>query len=276
MRISEEQFKELGGSTSPGDARKELVQACRPVRLVYLLFYVTKNHHGDSFFAEAAQTRLQNIQASIGYDPQIHKVHCPPIQDLGEIVTIVSRYIATYGGEEIAFCKEVGVFSHSGWDGPIGSQASTVDPVIPYMTQMGVNGWGTIKFNWWNEQPLFAAYGCNSANEDSGASKSFAKNLSSLPNFSNVETWGQSTSSFPSFFPDYRTTTWARNANTGWNVGKTYQVGGNNGEGWKATSPSLDYPPANPLNCYKNGSKIRSVHQGYYNDHRKAFALVTV
>lgn len=99
--------------------------------LLYLLFYVTKNDHGDTFFAEAAQTRLQNIKASLGYDDAIHKVHCPPIQDLGEVAVIVARYIAKYGGSTVAFCKEVGVFSHAGLDGPIGSQVSSVAPSTP-------------------------------------------------------------------------------------------------------------------------------------------------
>lgn len=266
-------------TTPPGETI-----ACCPAKekvLLYLLFYVTKNHHGDSLFAESAQTRLQNIKASNGYDDKKHKVHCPPIQDLGEIATIVSRYIARYGGKEIAFCKEVGVFSHSALQGPIGSQPTTVDPTDTF--QMAPSGWGKIEFNWWKDQPLFTAYGCNSGNENFGEEMSFAKNLSVLPNFADVEVWGQSTSSFPSFFPDVRWTSAARSweigrDGMGWDVGETYQVGGNKGEGRKAILPwdSKSVLKANPLNCYKNGAKIRSTHQGFYNDHRKVFTMVAV
>lgn len=252
------------------DPPDKVANSCPPNVLIYLLFYVTKNARGDAFFAEAAQTRLQNIKGSKGYDPAKHKVHCPPIQDLGEIATIVSRYIAKYGGVGSAYCKEVGVFSHSGLDGPVGSHASSVDPA-PH-NQMGMTGWGSIDFNWWSEKPLFAAYGCNSANEI----KSFAQALSKLANFSGVETWGQSSFSYPSFLPDYRVTTVARSLDSGWSVGATYQVGGTSGEGWKATSPSSSYPQAKPMNCYRNGEKIRSTHQGYYNDHRVVFTLVAV
>jgi len=292
MRISRGQFDELSrsssnaSSTSPAtsaasstssadDTSKEIVQQCRLIKLIYLLFYVTKNKRGDDFFAEAAQTRLNNIKASKGYNSEVHKVHCPPIQDMGEIIKIVAGYIAKYGGKEAAFCKEVGVFSHAASQGPIGSQPTTVDPEDMY--QMALSGWGKIEFNWWKDQPLFTAYGCNSANESFGESKSFAKNLSNLSNLSNVEVWGQSTSSFPSFLPDYRKTTLARHNDHGWDVGPTYQVGGNAKEGRKAIGLSLDpYPQATPMNCYKNGAKVHSSHQGYYNDHRKTFTLVAV
>jgi len=49
-------------------------------------------------------------------------------------------------------------------------------------------------------------------------------------------------------------------------------VAGNAGEGWdsQTMNPIDEYPKANPMNCYKNGIKIRSTHQGYFNDHRKA------
>lgn len=246
-------------------------------RLLYLLFYVTKNADGDDFFAEAAQTRLQNIKASQGYDSDIHKVHCPPIQDISETIAIVARYIKMYGGTDVAFCKEIGVFSHSALDGPIGTVQTAVEPLD--IVQMGMAGWEIINFNWWPEKPMFVVYGCNSANESLGLPRSFASNLSKLPNFANVEVWGQSTSSFPSFLPDYRVTSVARSMDFGWDVAKTYQVGGGSGEGWDAIGMNplkFDFPRATPMNCYLSGARVRSTHQGFYNDHRKSFVLVTV
>ena len=62
----------------------------------------------------------------------------------------------------------------------------------------------------------------------------------------------------------------------GWDVGPTYQVGEMKGKAGRRPHPSFSYPAANPMNCYANGVRIRSTHQGFYNDHRKVFTLVKV
>lgn len=247
---------------------------------LFLYFYVNGYDHGDDLMAEAAQTRLQVIKESKWYDPEKHKVHCPPIQDMAEIIKIVANYINQYGGETKAFSREIGVFSHSGWDGPIGTVEPSVCPEPKYKSQMLMCGWEQIKFNWKSYNARFVAFGCNSANE-SDAAKIFAKNLSNLANFKDVEVWGQSTSSFPSFVPDYRVTTVARSMHMGWYVGKTYMVGGNAGRGSTALCGAgifdgsntehikKEHDKANVMNCFKNGSKINSIHQGFFHDHRK-------
>lgn len=247
---------------------------------LFLYFYVTGYDHGDDLMSEAAQTRLQVIKGSSWYDPEKHKVHCPPIQDIAEVIKIVSNYINQYGGETKAFSREIGVFSHSGLDGPIGTVQTSVAPEPVYNSQMLMPGWEQVKFNWVSYNARFVAFGCNSANEIN-ATKIFAKNLSDLANFKDVAVWGQSTSSFPSFVPDYRVTSVARSMHTGWNVGKTYMVGGNAGRGkaaicmaGSADGTNVDHiksehDKANVMNCYKNGSKINSIHQGIFHDHRK-------
>lgn len=247
-----------------------VVEIVEPIFL-YLLYYVSGYHHGDSLMAEAAQSRLQNIKESDWYDEKKHKVHAIPIQDLAEIITITEQYINRYGGKEIVFCKESGIFCHSGGDGPIGSVPSTVEHLDPIeYNQMKISGWSKIEFNWWMREIMFVVYGCNSASTT--FPNNFALNLAKSSNFLDSEVWGQSTSSFPSFFPDIRVTSMARNMGIGWFAGKTYMVGGNEGEGWKSTSGGGDlskFPKANPMNCYKNGTHIRAIHQGYFNDHRK-------
>ena len=92
------------------------------------------------------------------------------------------------------------MFSHAGLDGPIGSTVSSVDPSTPAeYCQMELSGWSKIFFNWWKEGPLFTAYGCNTANE--GRGKSFAQDLSLLPNLAGVEVWGSLRPRIRRFFP---------------------------------------------------------------------------
>lgn len=195
----------------------------------------------------------------------------PPIQSIEEIITIVKNYLTKYGGNDKVFMREVGVFSHAGTDGPMAYNGSNnIYPLASWDKQMSLDGWAAIDFNWRNTTDnLCVFYGCNTASKRQ-PSKIFAKNISNLLNFNGIEVWGQSTSSYPSFLPDIRMTSMARNANTGWNMGPTYMVAGNPEEGRKSTQGlSLEFPKANNLNAYKNGSQTQSNHQGIFNDHRK-------
>jgi len=98
-----------------------------------------------------------------------------------------------------------------------------------------------------------------------------------LANFKNVTVWGQSDYSNPSFIPDYRVTSMARNMakyvdlTTEWRIRETYMVGNPRGQGWIATHPSIKtpHPLAEPFNYFKNGYHIGASHQGFFNDHRE-------
>ena len=229
--------------------------------------------------AEVAQTRLKNIKETNWYDESIHKVHCPPIQAIDEIIKIVPKYYKKYGGKGKVVIKEIGVISHAGGDGPISYETDIqISPLAGWPHQMEESGWEQIDLLWADKDTRCVFYGCNTGHKPNG----FAQRISKLSNFKDVEVWGQSTSSFPSFYPDYRVTSLARNASTGWDLrGNTYLVGGNGGQGWDATSfkPNKstleektiqeDFPKANPMNCFKNGTHVRETHQGYFNDHRK-------
>lgn len=260
------------------EGKLEMKIKFEPIEL-FLIFYIDEDHKGNTLMAEAAQTRLKNIKNSDWYDSSIHKAHCPPIQSIEEIIEIVPRYYEKYGGKGKVVMKEMGVVSHAADDGPISYETEIQTcPLEGWPHQMEECGWEQIDLLWAEKDTICVFYGCNTGHKPSG----FAQRISKLSNFKDVEVWGQSTSSFPSFYPDYRVTSLARSMDTGWDVrGHTYLVGGNLGEGWDATSykPNKDtldeetikedFPKVNPMNCYKNGTHVREIHQGHFNDHRK-------
>jgi len=173
-------------------------------------------------------------------------------------------------------------------------------PLQRYIKQMDMCGWEQIKVKWAdNAKCVF--YGCNTANPK--AKLNFAQNISNLPNFKNVEVWGQPSYSYPSFFPDYRATSLERSlppnfdAEILWQLKPhTYMVAGEDNKTLLAfNAEALDslikhyYPfafkllnkdvienlkkfvsiKALPMNCYKNGKFIIASHQGIFNDHNK-------
>jgi hypothetical protein len=251
-------------NNKPDEAPKKKEE--KPKKFLHLLFYVSEEHKGKFMISESAQTRLQNIKKQSWFDDNIYKAFCIPIQSIDEIITQVSAIIKKHGGKEIAIVQEIGVFSHAGGDGPISyNKKITTCPVDEkWPHQMAMCGWEKIEVTW-SKAPKMVFYGCNTANINWN---NFSLNISNLANFKDVEVWGQSSSSFPSFYPDKRHTSGARSTGDngmGWDVAETYQVAGNASEGWKA----LLYPiPVNPLNVYKNGTLIKSTHQGIFNDHR--------
>ena len=92
-------------------------------------------------------------------------------------------------------------------------------------------------------------------------------NVSALSNNTNVNVSGQTSYSYPSFYTNKRVTSIARNGNLwgAWSpsTGDTYMVGGNQGQGYQSTSPSIqdNYPSANPMQVNKNGAIIKTIYQ---------------
>ena len=143
---------------------------------------------------------------------------------------------------------------------------------------MHIDGWASVDFNWAHHDGATYTrcvfYGCNSAYD----TNSFAERISSLSNYSSVEIVGQSSSSFPSIFPDYRVTTGARSiplGGFGWDIANTYMVGSDPGRGVDSITmqgtknPRLsDFPKVNDMNFYKNSNFTKSSHQGLFNDQR--------
>lgn len=278
---------EIDGDTRFTDVKLEIKENL----ILFLIFFIDEDHHGKHMISEAAQTRLQNIKKNDWYDDKKYKTHCIPIQSVDEIIGQTAAIIKKNKSKNVLIA-EIGVFSHAGRDGPI----SYIKDILVHPAskgwphQMDLPGWELIKVKWLKGAKC-VFYGCNTGNPL--LSKNFVENISKLSNFKDVEVWGQSSSSFPSFYPDYRVTSAARSLDKdhtkgvienglGWDLrGKTYQVAGGPREGDKAISYRLDkdtlskevlkeggYPKAKPMNCYKNGTLIKSSHQGVFNDHR--------
>ncbi|UYZ83125.1 hypothetical protein MTZ49_11000 [Entomomonas sp. E2T0] len=273
---------------TPNGVNDVVVNITREKLQLILLFWVkerdqgTIRYTGNSLFSETVQTRLNNIYNSSWYNKNKHKVHCPPIQAIHEIGTIVKNWITKYGGPDKVETLEIGVCSHSGLDGPISYQTAVNPPASKeWPHQMAItDGWDAIDFNWKPSGARCVFYGCKSGTDSVDG---FAIRLSKLNNFKNVAVWGQTTYSYPSFYPDYRVTTYARVASApgSWSVGPTYMIAANRQEALKAlqgqdggvlelTPEQLkSYPAANPMKSYKSGTTIQTTHQGVFNDHRK-------
>ncbi|WES69880.1 hypothetical protein [Superficieibacter sp. HKU1] len=207
---------------------------------------------------------MKNIKNSLWYDESVHKVHCPPVQSIGEIANVITSWVNKYGGKQKAKVQEIGVFSHAATDGPISVYTANNPPVSDCDCQLAIkDGWDKIDFNWAHEKPMCVFYGCNS-----GWIDGFSQKISALGNFRNVTVWGQSKSTFPSFLPNKRVTVLERTAGFGWDLGPTYMVGGKESQGLLAMTSGLE-PDAEPLNFFYNGQYKGSSHQGVFNDHQK-------
>ena len=227
-------------------------------RDIYMLFYVTDN----KMFKASAETRKREIERMKGFDSEKDIVIMFEFSDLSEIGDMANRIIDTYS-EQYGQTAEVGVWSHAGWDGPIGAIQTSGDYALAY-SQMSLEGWNSINFNWNSDGANMSFYGCNTGNDNNSGQRggSFARNISEQSNFKGVNVWGQQTSSYPSFSPYIRVTSFARTVGYGYGIGNTYMVGGNYGQGKQALwFMRGKYPRANPMNVYKNGRLVRSTFQ---------------
>jgi hypothetical protein len=224
-------------------------------RDIYILFYVNgekKNEDNEMFYASAL-TRKVDIEKSSFFNPAKDKVVVLGVQDMASIQKKVKNIVDTYS-PEYGKTQEFSIWSHGGTDGPIGSAPTSSDAVDG--KQMSLTGWGKINFNWNNEGIGSSAnfYGCNTGADgtafnmvDDGrggvsleyySTPSFANQISSLANFNNVSVAGQTTSSFPSMYTNYRqnsengpgnfinSITQLEGGGTLVNFQKTYMVGG--------------------------------------------------
>lgn len=182
---------------------------------LYVLFYAIGNDKpvDDNMFYAMALTRRANIEREPFFDPcrdNVVVIGFNKVSDIkNEIKKVNSIYRKSFGN-----IVEVGVWSHSGVDGPLAYQRSTIDPVDGY--QMGLKGWESIEFDWENggQGCRLNFYGCNSGLNyerlPSGYLKanpegqSFATRVSSGKNVKNVIVAGQLKSSYPSKYVNVR------------------------------------------------------------------------
>jgi len=230
---------------------------------IYYIFYVEGNEHGDSAFQAAAETRYKEITNSKQYNPEKDMVVLKAIKDLGEISSIINDGTQSLS-EHYGQTKEVGIWSHAGWDGPIGSIPTSENAKDTW--QMSINGWADINYNW-KEGGKLSFYGCNTGNDyrknynnESVVSASFARRLSREAEMRGIEVAGQPTSTYPSYWPNERESSHRRANGDFSDQGYTYFVASRSGEGFLSVygwgTPSL------PMNVYKNGVKTRMTHQG--------------
>ncbi|WP_290822018.1 hypothetical protein [Flavobacterium sp.] len=230
------------------------------------MLYTSGNDHGDRMFKAAAETRKKNIEEGKGFDPKKDIVLMLEVTDLGKLKDMIEGAIDE-NSEKYGETQEVGMWSHAGLDGPIGTEETSENQLGGVSTQMTLQGWGNIDFNWKNNGngTNLSFYGCNTGNSEYRGD-SFATNISGLDNYKNVNVSGQTTSAYPSLFTNKRVTTIARNGNLwgAWTLGgDTYMVGGNKGQGYQSTSPSIkeNYPSANPMQVSKNGAITKTIYQ---------------
>jgi hypothetical protein len=226
-------------------------------RDIIFLFYATGK--GQEAFQAAAQTRMDNIMNSKGFDGNKDKVFMMGVSDLGKLKGMIEGTVSKYG-EQYGQTREVGFWSHSGQkDGPIGSVETSQNALEPRSGQMSMEGWGNINYNWKDDGAKMDFYGCNTACNSTSAT-AFSRRISDMPNYSDVEVSGQTSYAYPSFNSYSRSTNLSREymPSVGFSVGDTYMVGGNKNQGGQAVYGSV---PANQMGVYRNGTRLRSQYQ---------------
>jgi len=224
---------------------------------IIILYYAKGS--GEESFKAAAQTRKNNIENSVAFNPAEDIVLMQGVESLSEIKSHSSSASKKYG-EKYGKVSEVGVWSHSGTDGPIGSKpASNSDALHKGSSQMSLAGWNNTNIDW-KERAVCNFYGCNSA---TGGESSFAANVSEQANFKGVRTAGQNGYSYPSSSPSVRWTGATRSAlpSLGFSHGPTYYIGGATGQGGQSMWWSKKKPPATPMNRFVNGRSFGSFFQ---------------
>lgn len=242
---------------------------------LFLLFWVNEEDRAKKLFQEVAQTRLVILKTEPWYNAQFHKVHCPDIKSFSQIQTSIDYWVNYYGGSDSVAVKEISFFSHSARQGPIIYNAykhDSADLLIQIDTgrhqQMKLECWKNIRYYWSaSENNRLNFFGCNSAK---GGNDSFAAKISTAINCLNVTVSGQPQSSYPSFYPDCRYTTAARSMDIGWDLGPTYMIASEGGNGKNA----LQHPPNQAIThkmvFYRNSLKTLEAYQSAFNDHRKS------
>ncbi|MBN2682432.1 MAG: hypothetical protein JXR58_07975 [Bacteroidales bacterium] len=156
---------------------------------IYIIIYTTGNHRGDDMLKAAADTREKAIKNSQDFNPKEDIVVMISVADISDIEMKVEKNIELLS-PVWGSTKEVGIFSHSGKDGPTGTIGTRTNQLDE--KQMKMEGWGGIDWNWSGEDNLLGVYGCQSA--------SFAEKYSQQDNMKGVFVAGQNGDAFPSIY----------------------------------------------------------------------------
>ncbi len=238
---------------------------------VYILAYTVNNNHGDDMFKASALTRKYDIEHSSTFNSKRDKVAMIEVTDLAKLNSKIKGLIAE-NQERYGFTIEFGLWSHSGLQGPVGSEPTSENAAPGTLYQMDVSGYN-IDMNWSGESSNRAGfYGCRSGVLGPDG-KSFTTEVSGLSYFNGVNVVGQPGSAFPSQYTDERNETISqatgdylpierRYVNNGdpaaYVIKKTYLISGNEGEGKKAL---LIGAKAYPMTSSKDGAQKESDFQ---------------
>jgi len=188
-------------------------------RDIYILFYTSghTDQADNEMFRASALTRKVDIERSKGFDKTKDVVVMLQVQDMASIQNQINNTVKNLS-PQYGQTQEFSIWSHAGTDGPIGTVPTTSNAVDDY--QMSPKGWGAIDFNWKNNgtgtntnffgcntgfSPLVVySYDADGRHPEFGEGQSFANTISGLTNFNNVNVAGQTSSSFPSQFVNYR------------------------------------------------------------------------
>ncbi len=166
---------------------------------IYMLFYV-EGYRGSTDFAAAAYTRKKDIENSDSFNKEKDIVIVNKIQDISDLKDIIESIINDYSSQ-YGQTAEFSIWSHAEYDGPTGSVPTSSFPLDK--KQMTIEGWSNINFNWANNAEA-NFFGCKTGADNN--IKCFSRTISSLDNFKDVSVYGQTTSSFPSKYVDFRKT----------------------------------------------------------------------
>ena len=230
---------------------------------LYVLFYVIQyyGHEGydDKMFKQGALTRKSVIESSSHFDSSKDKVVLVALNDLGLVKNVMAQ-VVEFHSVKYGKTKEVGFFSHSAWEGPIGSlPTSGAYPLRAEngarLPQMTLEGWNDIDFNWGDskgENCVF--YGCNSSNNDYGSEHNFSLLISILSQFNDITIKGQQKSSYPSISTTERkyTSEMEKGLFKGEDI---YMVGSDGG------ADDVFFDNAYPMNVSKNGVEQKPQYQ---------------
>jgi RHS repeat-associated protein len=245
------------------DVTPAIEQTARPSTqgATHVLIAVTGYHDStdDEMFRAAMYTRATDIANSPDYSAGRDRIVTQEIQDISrirELMTGVSQQNNARNQDTI----EVGVYSHGGYDGPVGSQVTSHNQLDDRSgnAQMTLEGWREIQYDWAASGGRLVFYGCNTGNTNETHQQSFANQISRQPDVSGVEVSGQTASSFPSRYANSRETTVGRELFGYSNTDTVYMVGGNNREGPGLLFFQYD---ARPFQVNQNGTAVRREFQ---------------
>jgi RHS repeat-associated protein len=213
---------------------------------LYLYYYLSDNYKNgeedeasNRMFWAAMLTRSIDIANNL---KDGDKAIVKPISKTSDFKSTIEGDIAD-NKDTFGATKEVGIWSHGGFDGPLRHpQEGPID-------QAPVSDWSNIDFNWSSDGASISFYGCQTGRTNPETGQAFNEILSGYANFSNVDVWGQTSRSWPSPDTNYRYVTPSiESGNHGY---PTYMVGSH--KGIMGFLSRYTKTQASPMSIFKNG-----------------------